>query len=81
MTLSVKHTFTSGIAEGSDATKVRTNNWNAEHTITMATGTVMGRGTAGSGAVEELVGGLGLELTANSITAIGAGLYLWSNFT
>jgi hypothetical protein len=54
MPISLKHAFTSAKADGPDATRVQPSNWNAEHTITMATGNVIGRTTAGDGAAEEL---------------------------
>lgn len=54
MTISLKHAFASGKADGSDATLVQPSNWNAEHTLTMATARVLGRVTASTGVVEEL---------------------------
>lgn len=54
MAISLKHAFTSAIAEGADATKVRTSNWNAEHVLTQATARILGRITASTGATEEL---------------------------
>lgn len=54
MAISLKHHFNSGKADGADATKVQPSNWNAEHDITMATDKVLGRATAGTGAVEEI---------------------------
>jgi microcystin-dependent protein len=54
MALSVKHTFQSIKADGADTTLVQPSNWNAEHAMIMATGKVLGRMTAASGAVEEL---------------------------
>lgn len=54
MALSFKHTKHSAKADGVDATLVQPSDWNAEHTITMATAKVLGRATAGTGAVEEL---------------------------
>lgn len=54
MTISLKHAFTSGKSDGGDATLVQPSNWNAEHTITLATDTVLGRSTAGTGAAEEI---------------------------
>jgi hypothetical protein len=54
MTISLKHAFTSAIADGADASKVRASNWNAEHALTMATARVLGRLTAGGGVAEEL---------------------------
>lgn len=54
MTISLKHTFQSAKADGVDTTLVQPSNWNAEHTITCATDKVLGRATAGTGAVEEI---------------------------
>src|SRR5579872_3585988 len=54
VSLSVKHAFQSAKGDGGDATRVQPSNWNAEHTLTMATGKVLGRQTAGTGAIEEL---------------------------
>lgn len=54
MVVSLKHAFTNPKSDGGDATVVRPSNWNAEHTLTMATGNFLGRVTAGTGAVEEL---------------------------
>lgn len=54
MTLSVKHLFQSAKGDGPDPTKIQPSNWNAEHFITIATSVVLGRATAGDGAIEEL---------------------------
>ena len=54
MALSLKHTFQSAKGDPADTTLVRPSNWNAEHTILMATGKVLGRSTASTGPVEEL---------------------------
>ncbi len=54
MAISLTHAFSSGKSDGGDATLVQPSNWNANHTITMATARVLGRTTAGGGAVEEL---------------------------
>jgi hypothetical protein len=54
MVLSVKHTFTSPKADGTDSTLIQPSNWNAEHTITLAAGKILGRDSSGSGAVQEL---------------------------
>lgn len=64
MTVSVKHAFVSAKAEGADATQVRTSNWNAEHVITMSPSKILGRDTAGVGAVEELTAGEGLQINS-----------------
>ena len=60
MAISLKHSFTSLVADEGDASVVRPSNWNAEHTMTAASGTLVGRTTAGTGAVEEVVIGSGL---------------------
>lgn len=54
MVLSVKHTFNSPKADGTDSTLIQPSNWNAEHTITAAAGKVLGRDTSGNGSVQEL---------------------------
>ena len=54
MTISVKHAFTSPKADGTDSTLVQPSNWNAEHTITLAAGKVLGRSSASAGAMQEL---------------------------
>lgn len=54
MALSVKHTFVSTKSDGTDNTLVRPSNWNAEHEITVSSGTIVGRQTAGVGAAEAL---------------------------
>lgn len=54
MAVSITHPFVSTKSDGGDTSVVRPTNWNAAHTITMATGKVLGRTTAGTGAVEEL---------------------------
>jgi hypothetical protein len=54
MTVSLKHKFTSAKSQGADATKVRTSNWNDEHDLTLATDRLLGRASAGAGAVEEI---------------------------
>lgn len=54
MAISVKHAFTSPKADGTDSTLVQPSNWNAEHTITLAAGKVLGRSSASAGAMQEL---------------------------
>jgi hypothetical protein len=54
MAISLKHAKVSGKSDGGDATKVQPSDWNAEHQIQLATGNVIGRTTAGTGAAEEL---------------------------
>lgn len=54
MTVSLKHSFTSAQADGPNTSLVRASNWNAEHTLTCASGKLLGRASAGAGAVEEI---------------------------
>lgn len=54
MAISLKHSFTNPKADSGDTTIVRPSDWNAEHTLTQATSTILGRVTAGTGATEEL---------------------------
>lgn len=54
MAVSLVHAFASAKGDGGDATLVQPSNWNAQHTLNCATGVVLGRATAGTGAVEEL---------------------------
>jgi len=68
MTVSLKHAFTSAKPDGPDATQVQPSNWNAEHTLTCATATILGRTTAGTGAVEELTAGTGITLSGGSVS-------------
>lgn len=54
MAFSLKHFFHSLKGDGTDPTKVQPSNWNEEHVLTMATSTMIGRVTAGTGPAEEL---------------------------
>jgi microcystin-dependent protein len=54
MTIAITHTFVSAKGDGTDATLVRPSNWNAVHTTSMATGKLIGRQSAGTGAFEEI---------------------------
>ena len=67
MTISVKHTFQSAKPDGSDATLIQPSNWNDEHTLTLATNKLLGRATAGTGAVEEIGIGTALSLSGGSL--------------
>ena len=69
MTISLVHAFQSAIADGGDTSLVQPSDWNAEHTLEMATSKILGRTTAGTGAVEELSVGTGLTLSAGSLAA------------
>jgi microcystin-dependent protein len=48
------HTFVSAKADGTDNTLVKPSNWNEDHTLVMDSGKILGRQTAGNGAVEQL---------------------------
>lgn len=48
MAVSLKHAFTSNVADSGDATLVQPSNWNAEHNLTAAANTLLGAVTAGS---------------------------------
>jgi hypothetical protein len=65
MAISVKHAFNSAKADGTDSTLVQPSNWNAEHTITLAAGKVLGRSSASSGAMQELP--LSIDSTGQSM--------------
>lgn len=54
MTIGLVHAFVSAKADGGDATLIQPSNWNDEHTLTMATGYLVGRTTASAGAAEEI---------------------------
>lgn len=64
MAVSLKHAFQSAKADGPDSTQVQPSNWNAEHVLTMATARLLGRTTAGTGAVEEVSVHSSLSLSA-----------------
>lgn len=54
MAISTKHTFISVKADGPDSTVVQPSDWNADHTMTLAAGKVVGRVSGSSGAAQEL---------------------------
>jgi len=66
MTISIKHKFTSAKADGGDATLIRPSNWNDTHDLTMATASLIGRYSAGTGAAQ--------ELTVSSNLTLGSGV-------
>lgn len=68
MAVSLKHAFTSAKADGADTSVVRPSDWNAEHVLTQATGKLLGRTTAGTGATEEISVGTGLTLSSGSLS-------------
>lgn len=64
MTITVKHNFQSAKADGTDPTLIQPSNWNENHIFTMATARLVGRYSAGTGAIEEITIGSGLALSA-----------------
>lgn len=68
MAVSLKHSFQSAIPDGVDATLVRPSDWNAEHTLTLATNRLLGRTSAGTGAAEEITAGTGLSLSGGTLS-------------
>jgi len=73
MTVSLKHKFTSAVADGGDTNLVQPSNWNDDHDLVMATDRLLGRTTAGTGAAEEISVGSGLTLSAGTLSASGGG--------
>lgn len=70
MTLSLLHTT---VATGTDAGNgsIHKAEWNQEHTITMATNSLLGRSTSGTGSVEEIAIGTGLSLSGGTLSSSG----------
>lgn len=68
MAVSLKHAFQSAKSDGPDSSNVQPSNWNAEHTLTCATARLLGRTTAGTGAVEEISAGTGITLSGGSLS-------------
>lgn len=67
MTVSLKHKFTSAKADSADTSLIRPSNWNDEHDLTLASGKLLGRTTAGTGAAEEISAGTGLTLSTGTL--------------
>lgn len=67
MVISTKHKFTSPKTDGADNTLIRPTNWNDDHDLTLATGKLVGRTTAGVGAAEEITPGFHINLSAGQI--------------
>src|SRR6266404_1524475 len=80
MALSITHAFVSSKADGPDATLVRPSNWNAALITSMATAKILGRATAGAGAIEELnvavnaAGDVSIPSTTNSTSSLTGAL-------
>jgi hypothetical protein len=69
MAISLKHLFQSAKTDGPDNTIVQPSDWNDEHVLTQATGKLLGRTTAGTGATEEIAPGTGITLSAGTLSA------------
>lgn len=72
MAVSLLHNFVSGKLDGTDATLVQPSNWNAQHTLSMGTGKLLGRTTASTGAAEEIAVAGTLTLATGTLTGTGA---------
>lgn len=72
MAIEVKHTTQ---ATGTDAGngEIRKAQWNEAHTLSMASGNLLGRSTSGAGVVEEISIGSGLSLSGGTLSASGGG--------
>lgn len=84
MTVSLKHTTQTALPN--DPTKdISANAWNEDHTLTQATGKLLGRTTAGAGATEEIGVSADLSLSAGTLglaaTAVTPGSYTYGSFT
>jgi hypothetical protein len=65
MTVSLKHAFNCAKSDGTDVTAVKPSNWNAEHTLTAASGKMLGT-PVGSTTVSELP--ISVDSTLQSMT-------------
>jgi hypothetical protein len=70
----LRHKFVLSKPDGTDTSIVRPSNWNDDHDLTMGSGFVLGRVTAGTGPVEELTPESALALLLAD-TAVVAGSY------
>lgn len=68
MAISVTHSTVATLADEPGA-EVNKADWNASHTFTMATGKVLGRGSASTGAVEEITPGSSLAFDGTTLNA------------
>lgn len=67
MAVSLKHTKTSAKSDGTDTSLVQPSDWNAEHTLTQASQTLLGRSSQGTGPTEEITLGTNLALAAGQL--------------
>lgn len=71
--VSLKHSFQSAKSDGTDSSLVQATAWNAEHVLTLSNGALLGRGSAGTGAAEEITLGTNLSLSGTTLNATGGG--------
>jgi len=71
MALSVKHFFVSPKSDGPDPTLVQPSAWNHEHVLNSDTNVLLGRATAGVGAVEEIGLGSNFVFVGGNLTLVG----------
>lgn len=63
----------SGATFFTDDGQVQPGDWNNEHNLTLATGKLVGRSSAGTGSAEEISIGSGLTLSGGTLSASGGG--------
>ena len=67
MAISLKHAKTSTVPDSGNTALVQPSDWNAEHTISLAAGKVLGRDTSGAGVAQELP----IAVTAAGLVGVG----------
>lgn len=79
MSLSLTHTFVSAKSDDADTTLIRPSNWNAEHTITAAACSVLGRASNSGGAVADIAASADGQFLRRASGALGFGAIAWSD--
>lgn len=72
ITLSGNATVTASSTFYTGDGQVQPSDWNDQHNLTMATNNILGRASAGTGAVEEIGVGSGLSLVGGQLVSTGA---------
>lgn len=67
MAIEVKHA-TQAVGTDAGNGEIGKSEWNESHNINMASGNLLGRSSAGAGAVEEIAVGTGLSLSAGTLS-------------